>query len=163
MLIDEIRSNIEVIEKIEISINAPEGKIWKILLTKVCYISYFMINVTAPRKFRAKEVYFNDQNMRLRTADNKMLGLVSDMHDHKVLEHQVIKQSTPERMKMKNERPTSKEVQVKKTMQTNSSKKADSGAPNRVKHERDRAYQRANNTQSYSRINFGLFSPILSN
>ena len=169
VLAGETRSKIEAIEEIEISINAPEGKIWKVLFIEICYIPNFMTNIAASRKFRAKGVYFDDQNMRLH-ANNRTLGLVSDMNDHDVLEHQVMKhardevmkQSTPEGVKMKNERPTPEGMQVKKTEQINSSKQTDNEAPNRAKNERDGAYQRANDTQSHSKIKFKSFSPISS-
>ena len=180
VLAGETRSKIEAIGEVEISINAPGGKIWKVLFTEVCYISNFMTNVAASRKFRAKGVYFDDQNMRLH-ANNRTLGLVSDMNGHDVLEHQimehasekdnqnlkhasneVMKRSTPEEVKMKNERPTPEGVQVKKTEQINSSKQADNGASNRTKNEKDGAYQRANGTQSHSKIKFKSFSLISS-
>ena len=169
MLINETRSKIETIEEVEISINALEGKIWKMLFIEICYISNFMTNITASKKFRAKRVYFDDQNMRLH-VNNRTLRLVSDMNDHDVLKHQVIKhakneiikQSTSEGVKMKNEKSTSEKVQVKKTKQINDSKQTDNGTLNRIKNERNGAYQRANNTQSHSKIKFKSFSPISS-
>ena len=136
-----------------------------------------MINIAASRKFRAKGVYFDDQNMRLH-ANNRTLGLVNDMSGHDVLEHHIMKhasekniqvmkqsvseRSTPEGVKMKNEKSTPEKMQVKKTEQINSSKQADNGASNRAKDGRDGAYQRVNGTQSHSRIKFKSFSPISS-
>ena len=121
-----------------------------------------MTNVAASRKFRAKGVYFDDQHMLLCTADYRTLGLVNDMHGHNILKHQIMKRSTSEGVKMKNEKPTSEKVQVKKTEQINNSKQTDNRAPNRVKNEKNEAYQRANNTQLHSKIKFKLFSPVSS-
>ena len=89
MLIDEIRSGIEAIEKIEISINVFEKKIWKMLLIEICYIPNFMTNIAASRKFRAKKIYFDDQHMRLRTADDQTLNLVKHRFDHDLLKDNI--------------------------------------------------------------------------
>ena len=89
MLIEKTRSNVEIIEEIEISINAFEEKIWKMLFIEICYISNFMTNITAPRKFRAKRVYFDDQNMRFH-VNNKTLRLVKHRFDHDLLKDNTI-------------------------------------------------------------------------
>ena len=76
------------------------------LFIEICYISNFLTNVAASRKFRAKKIYFNDQNMRLH-VNNRTLGLVNDLNDHDILKHQIMKnkimkQSISEKMQIKN-------------------------------------------------------------
>ena len=183
VLTDETRSKIEAIEKIEISINAFERKIWKVLFIEICYISNFLTNIAASRKFRAKKIYFDDQGMRL-YANEKTLGLVSDLNDHDVLKHQVMeyashqvmkhashasnqisKRSTSEKVQMKNERSISEKMEmmeVKKLVQINRSKQTDSRVSDKIKNEKKKAYQRAENTQSHDRIKFTSFDFISS-
>ena len=128
-----------------------------------------MTNVAASRKFRAKRVYFDDQHMLLRTADYRTLGLVHDMNDHNVLKHQVMKHANKKNNQIlkhaNNEvmkRSTSEKMQMKKIMQISSSKQTNNRTSDRVKNKGDKTYQRANNTQSHSRIKFKLFSLISS-
>ena len=142
MLTDETRSKIETIGKIEIFINAPEEKIWKMLLIEICYISNFMTNVAVSRKFRAKEIYFDDQNMRLH-ANNRTLRLVHDINDHNILEHQIMKHASKKNNQIlkhaSNEvmkRLTSEEMQMKKIMQINNSKQTDSRVSDKMKNKK---------------------------
>ena len=144
------------------------------LFIEVCYILNFLTNVAASRKFRAKEIYFDNQGMRLRTADYRTLGLVSDLNDHDVLKYQVMKhasnevmkQLTSEKIKMKNKKLTPekmKMMKMKKFVQINSSKQTNNKVSDKIKNEKNRIYQRAKNTQSHSRIKFKSFGLISSN
>ena len=167
MLVDETWSRIEVIEKIEISINALERKIWKMLFIEICYILNFLTNIAASRKFRAKEVYFDDQSMRFH-ANSKTLKLVCDLNDHDVLKHQFMKKSISEKMKMKNEKSTfekmkMKVIKMKKFVQINNSKQTNNKVFDKIKDEKNKVYQRAKNTQQHSRIKFRSFDFISSN
>ena len=177
VLVDKTRSKIEIIEKVEISINAFEETIWKMLFIEICYISNFLINVAASRKFRTKKFYFDDQDMRLCTADYRTLRLINDLNDHNVLKHQVmkhvnhvsnqiLKRSISEKMKMKNEKSISekmKMMKMKKFVQINSSKQTNNEVFDKIKHEKNKIYQRAENTQLYSRIKFKSFDFISTN
>ena len=109
-----------------------------------------------------KKVYFDDQNMRFRTADHRTLRLINDMHDHNVLKHQIMKRSTPEKIKMKNEKSISEKMQMKKIMQINNNKQTDNETPNKIKNEKNKTYQRADDTQSHNRIKFRSFNLISS-
>ena len=134
------------------------------LFIEICYISNFLINIAASRKFRAKEIYFDDQNMRLH-ANKKTLGLVNDLNDHNVLKHQVMKKSTSEKVKMKNEKSISEKMKMKmkKIMQINSSKQTDIEVSDKIKNEKNETYQRAEDTQQHSRIKFRSFGFISLN
>ena len=55
------------------------------LFIEVCYISNFMTNIAASKKFRAKEIYFDDQHMRFRTADDQTLSLIKHQFNHDLL------------------------------------------------------------------------------
>ena len=165
VLIDETRSKIEAIEKIEISINAFERKIWKVLFIEICYISNFLINIIASRKFRAKKNYFDDQDMRLH-ANNRTLRLMKDMHDYNVLKHdgnEIMKQSISEKMKMKNEKSISEKIKMKNNTPINNNKKTDNEVSDKIKNEKKKTYQRADSTQSHSRIKFRSFDFISLN
>lgn len=85
VLAGESRSNVKAIREVEISINALGGKIWKVLLTELCYISNFMTNIAAPLRFRAKGVYFDDRHKRL-YVNNRILGWVKHLFNHDILE-----------------------------------------------------------------------------
>ena len=89
MLTEKTRSNVEIIEEIEISINAFEKKIWKMLFIEICYTSNFMTNIAASKNFRAKKIYFDDQNMRL-YVNNKTLKLIKHWFDHSLLKDNTI-------------------------------------------------------------------------
>ena len=60
------------------------------LFIEICYVSNFLTNIAASKKFRTKRIYFDDQDMRFH-VNNKTLRLVSDLNDHDVLKHQVMK------------------------------------------------------------------------
>ena len=85
IITDKTRSEVEIIDEIEISINVFEKKIWKVLFIDVCYIFNFMANIAAQRKFRIKKIYFNDQNMRFRIITDQTLNLIKHIHDHDLL------------------------------------------------------------------------------
>ena len=59
------------------------------LFIEICYISNFMTNIAASRKFRAKKIYFDDQNMRLH-ANNRTLRLIKHQLDHDLLKNNII-------------------------------------------------------------------------
>ena len=106
--------------------------------------------------------------MRFRIADHRTLKLISDLNDHDVLKHQVMKyevmkQSISEKMKMKNEKSISEKMKMKNNTPIYSSKKTDNEISDRVKNEKKKIYQRANSTQSHSRIKFRSFDFISSN
>ena len=80
--------------------------------------------------------------------------------------NQILKRSTSEKMKMKNEKSISekmKMMEMKKFVQINSSKQTNNEASDKIKHKKNKAYQRAENTQSHSRIKFRSFGLISTN
>ena len=89
IIADKTRSEIEIIDEIEISINVFEEKIWKNLLIDICYIFNFMTNIAAQRKFRIKRIYFDDQNMRLCIIADQTLNLMKHIHNHNLLENNI--------------------------------------------------------------------------
>ena len=48
-----------------------------------------MTNIAASRKFRAKEIYFDDQHMRFCTADDQTLSLIKHRFDHDLLKDNI--------------------------------------------------------------------------
>ena len=85
ILVDKRKSNVETFDEVDIIIFGLGGNPWKIIFGNVCYIPNFMTNVAATGKFRAKEMYFDDQRMRMH-ANGRTFGWVRHVHDHDVLE-----------------------------------------------------------------------------
>lgn len=64
-----------------------------------------MTNIFATRKFREKNIFFDDQKMRLH-FNGKTLGWVKHLHGHDVLEHNNPISENPEDQSDKSEKPT---------------------------------------------------------
>ena len=88
ILADKDKSNVETFGEVDIIIFEPGGNPWKITLRNVCYILNFMTNIAITGKFRAKEVYFDNQRMRMH-ANWRILGWINHVHDHDVLEDNI--------------------------------------------------------------------------
>ena len=180
ILAGETRSNVEAFGEVDITVDEPNDRPWKITLRDVYYIPNFMTNIVAQRKFRAKGVYFDDQHMKLH-AKEKTLKLMKHIYGHDILKHasheiiqsstpegvkvhtsyEIIQQSTPEGMKMKG----MKNKKMKKTKQIISKKQTYSRAPKRAENEKNKTDHRAISTsqeKSSNSIKFGIFNFISS-
>ena len=104
------------------------------LFIEICYVLNFLINIAASRKFQTKKNYFDDQDMRLH-ANNKTLKLVSNLNDHNVLKHQVMKHANHINNQI-SKRSISEMMKMKKFVQINRSKQTKSRISDKIKNEK---------------------------